>query len=67
MICLSINKSNYKKLLSIYRSIKTMKNNTINLSTFGYAGKYVINENGEIYNQERNKKVEIDKNNRVFI
>jgi hypothetical protein len=44
-----------------------MKNNTINLSTFGYAGKYVINENGEIYNQERNKKVETDKNNRVFI
>lgn len=44
-----------------------MKNNTINLSSFGYADKYVINENGDIYNQERNKKVKIDKSNRVFI
>lgn len=44
-----------------------MKQQEFNLSTFGYAAKYVINEKGDIYNQQENKKVKLDKEQRIYI
>ena len=44
-----------------------MKQQEYNLSIIGYAAKYVINEQGIIYNQEEQKQVKVDNKNRVYI